>query len=450
MWKRPDFRRVNLLGIYFMALHTAFSVEERYLAAIVPLLAAVVVISVFALAGERANDAARKEGTFLFAVGAVPPVLLCLFCVLLLLRHPGKIPQADVRRALAAALAGHPGNSWLLSEQGRSRLLNGDYAGAYDSLGKAVILSPGDMSAKIDLAVAALLKNQKNNRPAAGADLITKMLFPGKEWPFPPTGKEYILKALYEIDKGREQEAQKSIRQALKIRRNSLYFKLKSDIIDEEKLRSFDNAIAGRFLLELAAYFPAGKKEKLCSKFIFMYEEGKLSRQAAYLWCDNMLWQMRAGWKEVSFTQRDYMQPVAKPGTASAVDNKNRDDIRNIISALSRARKEHKRVILQLGGEWCDWCKRMDDVFKHDRGIAAFLDRKYILVKISVGQNDPPPPAVAMYPRLNSCPYLYVLGCDGAMLISKSTESFEIGEGYDRDEIMSFLRAWAPDSPPGL
>ncbi|HCE98963.1 MAG: hypothetical protein A2X34_07680 [Elusimicrobia bacterium GWC2_51_8] len=443
LWRRPAFRRVNLLGIYFITLHTAFSVEERYLLAILPLLAAIAAASVFASTAE--SPEARKEGLFFLAAGALLPAAVSLFCMFLLLRAPGTTAESDKLQATWRALNGYPDNAWLLREYGELQLQAGDYTGAYRNFGKAVILSPADANARIDLATAAFLKNRRHGRPSAGSDLVKKLFSSGKEWPSYHASR-HILSALYELDTGQEQQAAQTIRLGRLLLRNEIGFRLKSDATQEERLRSSDSRLISRYLPALLKHFPAVLKEKLCGNFVFIYEEGKLPQQICTIWCGNMLRLEQGNWKEFTFEPRDLIPapqkyPAGDPAASYAPD---RNVLRDILHAMERARIGHKRILLEIGGDWCVWCGKMDRFYKVYPDIAALRDRNFITVKVYVNQSGPPPAAISIYPPFTSCPHLYILSADGAMLQSKDTKSLEAGEGYDRIKFLAFLQKWAP------
>ncbi|MDP4291824.1 MAG: thioredoxin family protein, partial [Bacteroidota bacterium] len=51
--------------------------------------------------------------------------------------------------------------------------------------------------------------------------------------------------------------------------------------------------------------------------------------------------------------------------------------------AVAKASKENKHVVLQIGGNWCVWCVRLN-AFEHaNPKIDSILKAKYILVHIN-------------------------------------------------------------------
>lgn len=270
--RRPAFRRVNLLVLYFLLVHLAFSTEERYFAPVLPLMAAISAAALFALG--KGSPAAKLDGFASAAAGAAPVVLGGVFCIFLLLRYPG--PAAgNGSGPFIRALSRSPGDAWLLLEYGRSRLLRGDYEEAYSSIGSAVILLPDYAPGKIDLAAAALLKNRRSGRPSAGADLIEKL-------PLDPRGSSrdmgYVLRTLYELDAGLAVKAAETAQLSRRARGEYIHFELKSDDAGRaDRARAEDTSLEEADLPRLLAYFPAELQEKLGPAFLKLYykREGK-------------------------------------------------------------------------------------------------------------------------------------------------------------------------------
>jgi tetratricopeptide (TPR) repeat protein len=269
LWRKPAFRRVNLLVLYFLLLHFAFSSEERYFMAILPLMAAISAAGLFAL-GEK-SSAAAPEGAAISAAGAAPVVLAGVLCMFLLLRYPG---TAAVNRneTFKKALSRSPGDAWLQLQYGRYRLFRGDYEGAYESLGRAAVLLPDYEPGKIDLAAAAMLKNRRFGRPSAGADLIEKLPLNSEGG---GQGLGYVLRAFYQLDEGLARKAAESAELVRQARSEYIHFKIKSD--GEGRLgraRAEDTSLEEIALPKFLEYFPPELQAKLGPAFLQLYFKG--------------------------------------------------------------------------------------------------------------------------------------------------------------------------------
>src|SRR5437899_11321646 len=74
-----------------------------------------------------------------------------------------------------------------------------------------------------------------------------------------------------------------------------------------------------------------------------------------------------------------------------AIYDENADGAKQIADALATARREHKRVLLQFGANWCGWCHKLHTLFQTDKDIAAFFKADYVLVLVDVDKVDGQP-----------------------------------------------------------
>ncbi len=118
----------------------------------------------------------------------------------------------------------------------------------------------------------------------------------------------------------------------------------------------------------------------------------------------------------------------------------------NIRQALAKARKEHKRVILDFGGDWCYDCHVLEYNFDADPGIRAVLQANYVVAHIDVGEFNKNLDVAKKY-KMNlekGVPALAVLDSDGKLLYSDPGGFFEHARGMTKRSIVDFLNQWAP------
>ena len=123
-----------------------------------------------------------------------------------------------------------------------------------------------------------------------------------------------------------------------------------------------------------------------------------------------------------------------------------RDAEADIKEALLEARRVGKRVLLDVGGEWCIWCHRMDEYFEKNPKLRELRDRNFIMVKINFSPENKNEKALSRYPEIPGYPHLFVLESDGKLLHSQNTGELEAGKSYDLDKFTSFLKIWSPQS----
>ena len=121
-----------------------------------------------------------------------------------------------------------------------------------------------------------------------------------------------------------------------------------------------------------------------------------------------------------------------------------RDAASDIRMAVAEARRSGRRVLLDVGGEWCIWCRRLDTLFLRHAELSSYRDSHYVVVKINWSPENKNEEVLSRYPAVSGYPHLFVLESDGSLVRSQNTGDLEKGKGHDPDKVMAFLRAWAP------
>ena len=110
--------------------------------------------------------------------------------------------------------------------------------------------------------------------------------------------------------------------------------------------------------------------------------------------------------------------------------------------ALVAAKRENKRVLLKIGGNWCGWCYKLHDLFQTDKAIQTLLRNEYELVMVDNRADKPVIEKWQITP--NGYPYLAVLDSMGKKVIEQETGSLEIGDKHDPQKVKAFLGKWKP------
>lgn len=112
-------------------------------------------------------------------------------------------------------------------------------------------------------------------------------------------------------------------------------------------------------------------------------------------------------------------------------------------AALARAAHEHKRVILDFGGNWCGDCQVLDLYF-HDPANAALLERSFVMVHVNIGRYDRNLDLAKRYqiPLEKGVPALAILDSRGRLLYSQRQGEFEAMRRMDVSAVTTFLNQW--------
>jgi thiol:disulfide interchange protein len=115
----------------------------------------------------------------------------------------------------------------------------------------------------------------------------------------------------------------------------------------------------------------------------------------------------------------------------------------DIAAGLAQARRERKRVILDFGGDWCGDCQVLD-IYFHQPPNVDLLNQNFVLVHISIGNEDANLDVAAKYgvPISKGVPALAVLAPDGKVLYAQQTGEFEDMRHMDPNSVTEFLEKW--------
>ncbi len=136
------------------------------------------------------------------------------------------------------------------------------------------------------------------------------------------------------------------------------------------------------------------------------------------------------------------MQSLAA-GTVEKFDPE-RDAAQDIRNAVAEARHTGKRVYLDVGGEWCIWCHRLDTLFMTHPDLDEFLHKNFVVVKVNYSKENKNEKVLSRYPKIPGYPHIFILDGKGRLLRSQDTGELESGKGHDPEKVLRFLKAWAP------
>jgi thiol:disulfide interchange protein len=136
-------------------------------------------------------------------------------------------------------------------------------------------------------------------------------------------------------------------------------------------------------------------------------------------------------------------RPPAHPYTAQHIYSETADPKAEIAAALKQAKSEHKRVILDFGGDWCGDCQVLD-IYFHQEPNAELLNKHFILVHVWIGHFDRNLDIGEQYgvPIKHGVPALAVLDAHGKVLYSQATGEFSDMRYMEAKSVTDFLEKW--------
>jgi len=128
----------------------------------------------------------------------------------------------------------------------------------------------------------------------------------------------------------------------------------------------------------------------------------------------------------------------------------NVDANEEIDEALKHAERDHKRVLLIFGGNWCYDCHVLDQGL-HQGKAGKIVEESFELVHVDVGGFDKNMEIVKKYnvPLDKGVPAVAVLDSKGKLLYSAEGE-FESARQMMKKQLVEFLLKWKENRPPSV
>jgi len=138
----------------------------------------------------------------------------------------------------------------------------------------------------------------------------------------------------------------------------------------------------------------------------------------------------------------------ALPAAASAADlpakfDPTRDASKDVATAVAMAKAQGKRVIVDVGGEWCSWCHILDRFVEANAEVKALIESNYVWVKVNWSPQNKNEALLSQWPKFAGYPHLFVLDADGKLVYSKNTGELESGKSYDKSRMLAFFTEYA-------
>lgn len=117
-----------------------------------------------------------------------------------------------------------------------------------------------------------------------------------------------------------------------------------------------------------------------------------------------------------------------------------RDAAADVATAMTIAKAEGKRVLVDVGGEWCAWCHILDRFFAANEDLRRLRDTNYVWVKVNWSPRNRNEQLLARWPKVQGYPHFFVLEASGELVHSQRSSELESGKDYDRGKLAAFLQ----------
>ena len=159
-------------------------------------------------------------------------------------------------------------------------------------------------------------------------------------------------------------------------------------------------------------------------------------------------WQQQGdSWRLVLAKRSDAAHLKQPANTKKDIYPDNVDAHKEIQEAEERAAKDHKRVLLVFGANWCYDCHVLDLAF-HRSDFASVM-AGYEVVHVDIGPEGKKNNELAkqfQVPLEKGVPALAVIESNGKLVVSQKNGEFENARAMTPETLLDFLKKWKPQA----
>jgi ketosteroid isomerase-like protein len=216
---------------------------------------------------------------------------------------------------------------------------------------------------------------------------------------------------------------------------------------DVGKLALFHPSGMTAIKVELVKLVPLGENVREVFYQAELKVQSNSGPQTLYFSGQQVWLREKAGWRIVT-SNRTALSKLRNPNSLSEnLYPAGADAEKEIREAVAEAGKNHKRVLLVFGGNWCYDCHVLDLAFRQS-DLAPLLKANYEVVHVDIGEYNKNLAIAQRYqvPLQKGVPAIAVLDSSGKLLFSQTHGEFENTRKLGPEDLIAFLNQWKPGS----
>ncbi|MEE8428858.1 MAG: thioredoxin family protein [Gammaproteobacteria bacterium] len=120
-----------------------------------------------------------------------------------------------------------------------------------------------------------------------------------------------------------------------------------------------------------------------------------------------------------------------------------RDPFSDGRAALQLAGETGRRVLIEVGGNWCSWCHVLERFLDQHPSVRTKLHETFVLLKVNVDDENDNSEFLSAFPKAMGYPHMYITENDGSIVHSQDTAEFLHDGKYSEPQFLAFLARWS-------
>ncbi len=120
-----------------------------------------------------------------------------------------------------------------------------------------------------------------------------------------------------------------------------------------------------------------------------------------------------------------------------------RDAFQDGRDAIRLAKETNRRILIEVGGDWCKWCHLLDRFLNKNPDVKKQLHQTFVFLKVNVSDENENIDFLKVFPQPLGYPHMYVTQSNGKLLVSKDTAQLQVNHKYSVKRFKAFFKRWA-------
>ena len=114
-----------------------------------------------------------------------------------------------------------------------------------------------------------------------------------------------------------------------------------------------------------------------------------------------------------------------------------------LAKALKIAGEENKRLLVMFGGNWSEWCFKLNELLTANAEIEPLVKKGFVVVLVDANANRKLLESFAVHDSCRGFPFVVILDAGGTALAKQNTDELEAGPKHDAKKVKAFLAKWS-------
>lgn len=120
-----------------------------------------------------------------------------------------------------------------------------------------------------------------------------------------------------------------------------------------------------------------------------------------------------------------------------------RNAFKDFEMALNDAKQNHQLVLIELGGDWCKFCHRLDKFLKKNPKTKQHLLEVFVIIKINVSEENWNEEFRSHLPEFNVYPQFFITDREGHVIGAQNVFDLEVNSSYSKVLFKRFIKHWS-------